>query len=47
MTLAAALLLLAAPAQSATLEELVANEGKPGDSGSKRPSTQGLLWLLR
>ena len=34
---------LATPAQSATLEELVANE----KGEKKRTATEGLLWLLR
>jgi hypothetical protein len=37
--------LLAHPGSSATLEALVANEGKPGDK--TRTATQGLLWLVR
>lgn len=36
---------LATPDLSSTLQDLVRNEGKPGDK--KRVATEGLLWLLR
>jgi hypothetical protein len=37
--------LLANPAQNGTLQDLVKNEGAPGDK--KRVATEGLMWLLR
>jgi len=36
---------LATPDKSSTLQDLVANEGKPGEK--KRTATEGLMWLLR
>ncbi|KDN48875.1 GLTP-domain-containing protein [Tilletiaria anomala UBC 951] len=39
--------LLTAPTQSATLEQLIENEGKPGEAAKKRPASEGLMWLLR
>lgn len=37
--------LLTNPAQNGTLQELIKNEGAPGDK--KRTATEGLMWLLR